>query len=63
MTVVITGENIGRYREKVLLSALKLEILGIKRSRGRTAYSIIKSELHLKGRRQSVYDQFKLIVG
>ena len=62
MTVVITGENIGRYREKVLLSALKLEILGIKR-RGRTAYSIIKSEFHLKGSRQSVYDQFKLIVG
>ena len=63
MTVVITGDNIGRYREKVLLSALKLEILGIKRSRGRTAYSIIKSEFHLKGSRQSVYDQFKLIVG
>jgi hypothetical protein len=63
MTVVITGENIGRYREKVLLSALKLEILGIKRSRGRTAYSIIKSEFNLKGSRQSVYDQFKLIVG
>jgi len=63
MTVVITGENIGRYREKVLLSALKLEILGIRRSRGRTAYSIIKSEFHLKGNRQSVYDQFKLIAG
>ena len=60
---VITGENIGRYRERVLLSALKLEMLGIKRSRGRTAYSIIKSEFNLKGSRQSVYDQFKLIVG
>jgi hypothetical protein len=63
MTVVITGENIGRYREKVLLSALKLELLGIKRSRGRTAYSIIKSEFKIKGNRQSVYDQFKLIAG
>ncbi len=63
MTVVITGENIGRYRLMVLLSALKLEMLGIKRSRGRTAYSIIKSEFNLKGNRQSVYNQFKLIVG
>ena len=63
MTVVITGENIGRYREKVLLSALKLELLGIKRSRGQTAYSIIKREFNLKGNRQSVYDQFKLIAG
>jgi hypothetical protein len=63
MTIVITGENIGRYREKVLLSALKLEILGIKRSRGATAYSIIKREFNLKGNRQSVYDQFKLIAG
>jgi hypothetical protein len=62
MTTVITGENIGRYREKVLLSALKLEILGMKR-RGPSAYSIIKSEFKLKGNRQSVYDQFKLIAG
>jgi hypothetical protein len=62
MTTVITGENIGRYREKVLLSALKLEILGLKR-RGPSAYSIIKREFHLKGSRQSVYDQLKLIVG
>jgi hypothetical protein len=63
MTAVITGKDIDVYRGKVLLSALKLELLGMKRSRGRTAYSIIKSEFHLKGGRQSVYDQFKLIVG
>jgi hypothetical protein len=63
MTAVITGKNIEAYRLMVLLSALKLELLGIKRSKGRTAYSIIKSEFNLKGSRQSVYDQFKLIVG
>jgi len=62
MTTVITGKNIEAYGLMVLLSALKLEMLGIKR-RGRTAYSIIKSEFNLKGSRQSVYDQFKLIVG
>jgi hypothetical protein len=62
MTTVITGKDIEAYRAKVLLSALKLEILGMKR-RGPSAYSIIKSEFYLKGSRQSVYDQLKLIVG
>ena len=62
MTVVITGkENIERYRLMVLLSALKLEALGLKR-RGPSVYSIIRREFNLKGSRQSVYDQFKLIV-
>lgn len=63
MATVITGKDIEGYRARVLLSALKLEILGIKRSRGRTAYSIIKREFNLKGSRQSVYDQFKLLLG
>lgn len=62
MTVVITGKEIERYRLNVLLSALKLETLGLKR-RGPSVYSIIKREFNLKGNRQSVYDQFKLIAG
>ena len=40
--------------------ALKLELLGMK-GRGRSAYSVIKSEFGLKGNRQSVYDQFKTL--
>jgi hypothetical protein len=42
----------------VLEKALRLELLGMK-SRGRSAYSIIKSEFGLKGNKQSVYDQFR----
>ena len=36
--------------------ALKLELMGMKR-RGRTAYSICKSEYGLRGNRKRVYDQ------
>ena len=54
---IITGSDIDLFRMSVLEKALRLELLGMK-SRGRSAYSIIKSEFGLKGNRQSVYDQF-----
>ena len=57
----ITGENIDLFRMSILEKALKLELLGMK-GRGRSAYSVIKSEFGLKGNRQSVYDQFKVYV-
>ena len=57
----ITGDNIDLFRMSVLEKALKLELLGMK-GRGRSAYSVIKSEYGLKGNRQSVYDQFKVYV-
>ena len=49
------------YRQRVLLKGLKLELIGMRMSRGRTCYSMIKQEYGLKGNKQSVYDQFKLI--
>jgi len=58
---VITGDNIDLFRMSILEKALKLELLGMK-GRGRSAYSVIKSEYGLKGNRQSVYDQFREIV-
>ena len=58
---VITGTDIDLFRMSVLEKALKLELLGMK-GRGRSAYSVIKSEFGLKGNRQSVYDQFKVYV-
>ena len=58
---VITGQNIDLFRMSVLEKTLKLELLGMK-GRGRSSYSIIKSEYGLKGNKQSVYDQFKVIV-
>ena len=57
----ITGTDIDLFRMSVLEKALRLELLGMK-GRGRSAYSIIKSEFGLKGNRQSVYDQFKVYV-
>jgi hypothetical protein len=44
---------------KVLKGALKLELLGMKAHRGRSAYSIIKSEFGLKGNKQKVFNQFE----
>ena len=58
---IITGDNIDLFRMSVLAKALRLELLGMK-GRGRSAYSVIKSEYGLKGNRQSVYDQFKAMV-
>ena len=61
-TITITGkENIANVRLITLRSALKLELLGMKR-RGRSVYSIIKEEFGLKGNKQKVFDQFSKIV-
>ncbi len=43
MTALSTPEQIGMYRLCVLRTALKMEILGLKKS-GRSAYSILKDE-------------------
>ena len=58
MSAISGNEHIVLFRMSVLEKALKLELLGMK-SRGRSAYSIIKSEYGLKGNRQTVYDQFR----
>ena len=61
MATVLTGEAINHYRAKVLLSALKLECLGMKRN-GPSVYSIVKREYRLKGSKQSVYNQLESIL-
>ena len=53
--------NVDLYRLCTLKSALKLEILGMKR-RGQSVYSIIKEEFGLKGNRNKVLDQFCKII-
>lgn len=58
---VLAGDQITDYRAKVLLSALKLECLGMTK-RGQSAYSIVKKEYGLRGSKQSVYDQLSLIL-
>ena len=53
--------NIDTYRLKTMLSALKLETLGMKR-RGQSVYSLVKKEFNLKGNKKKVHDDFKIIV-
>lgn len=55
--MMFTGDDIRLYRLHVLRAALELEIKGLKRSRGPTAYSIAKSEFGFRGNRQKVLDQ------
>lgn len=56
MATISNPEHIELFRLKTLRSALRLEIVGLKR-RGRSVYSIIKQELGLKGSREKVYEQ------
>ena len=58
MQIIEGKENIESFRLAVLEKALKLELVGLKSGRGRSAYSVIKSEFGLKGSKQRVYDQF-----
>lgn len=42
---------------------LKLEIKGLKMSRGKTAYSIIKTQFGIKGSKTAVYNQLAEALG
>lgn len=46
------------YRMMTLAHGLRGEIQGMRLTRGRTCYSIIKEEFGLRGRKQRVLDQF-----
>ena len=52
----LTGHQIEAARLLALRQMLNLEIKGLKKSRGPTAYSTLKS-MGFKGTRQAVFDQ------
>ena len=56
MTALTTTDQIDTFRLMTLRSALKLEIKGMKMSRGQSAYKILKS-MGFTGLRQSVLEQ------
>lgn len=57
-SIIVTGSgSIQLFRLMTLRSMLKLELSGLRVSKGRTAYSILKSELRLHGQRQAVLAQ------
>jgi hypothetical protein len=62
MIIADTPQKIELWQMLVLRSALNLEMLGIKASKGRTAYSAIKQMYNLKGSRQKVLDTFNGII-
>lgn len=56
-------DQIEHFRFLTLRQALKLEIKGLKMSRGVSAYAILKRELGLKGSRISVFNQLSEMLG
>ena len=54
--------EINAYRLLALQKGLKLELKGLKISRGISAYKIIKEEFNLKGNKQKVLDQYTKIL-
>jgi hypothetical protein len=63
MEILIEGaKNTLHIRNLALLKALRLEILGMNRSKGSSAYSIIKKENNLKGSKIKVFKQFESII-
>jgi hypothetical protein len=60
--ILNTPTQIEAFRFKTLLRGLRLELNGLRMSRGRSCYSIVKDEFNLKGSKQKVYDQFKQLI-
>ena len=56
MSALTTTDQIETFRLITLRSALKLEIKGMKMSRGQSAYKILK-DMGFTGSRQAVLDQ------
>lgn len=56
MTILDTPDQIARYRLATLRAALRLEILGMKRSRGPSAYAVLKKE-GFTGTRAAILEQ------
>ena len=56
--IMITGESIPHYKLLLLIQGLKAELKGFRlTSKGRTCYSLLKSNYGLKGNRESVLAQ------
>lgn len=61
-TIITGAGSIELFRLICLRAALQLETKGIRMSRGRTAYSVLKAELKLRGSKASVLQQVNLIL-
>ena len=59
--IIDNPNHIELYRMEVQKQALKLEMYGMK-TRGRSAYALIKEIYNLKGSKQRVYEQFTALI-
>jgi len=62
MICLDTPEQIDGARMLVLRSGLKVELSGLRLTRGRTCYSMIKEEFNLKGNKEKVLKDFEEIL-
>jgi len=62
MICLDTPEQIDGARMLVLRSGLKVELIGMRLTRGRTCYSMIKEEFNLKGNKEKVLKDFEEIL-
>tara|TARA_R100001244_G_scaffold67113_1_gene55033 strand:+ start:2231 stop:2428 length:198 start_codon:yes stop_codon:yes gene_type:complete len=60
--MIIVGDDIHKFRLLTLRKGLEIEIKGMKLSRGRSCYTIIKREFGFKGNKQKVLTQFNKIL-
>jgi len=61
MSALITPDQIQAFRMLTLLSGLKLEVRGLRKT-GRSCYQIVKQEFGLKGNRRQVLDAFQELI-
>lgn len=54
---VLSRDEIARFRVLSLRGALRLEVSGMKRSRGPSAFSMVKKEFGFQGDKKAVLDQ------
>ena len=59
--IMITGTQVELFRLMAMKSALKLECLGMKHSRG-SVYALIKREFGYKGSKKKVLEQFSAMI-
>ena len=63
MTMLTNPTQIATFRYCTMLMGLKLEIKGIRVSKGMTMYALIKKELGLKGTKTAVYNELACMLG
>lgn len=60
-TIIDTPEGMAAFRHLQLYHALKLELTGLKFSRG-SVYALVKREYGFRGNKQRVFDQLDTLL-